>query len=176
MISDFVKGGAKSGYTVAIQKGIELHRAIDNFTDQHPATAKAKEIFRPAYRLYSGPIMDVIYDHFLATDESLFTDASLLDFTHGIYQTLEEETVHLPPRFLSVLTYMRTENWLYHYRTHDGIRKSLRGLVKRASFIHDSTPAFELFLSHYHYLKDCYQAFVPDVKQMAKQKLQELSE
>jgi acyl carrier protein phosphodiesterase len=174
MVSDFVKGSQKSGYTVAIQKGITLHREIDQYTDSHPATATAKEIFRPAYRLYSGPIMDIIYDHFLAVDEKIFPAGSLLQFTQQVYKTLEQETVHLPPRFLTVLTYMKAENWLYQYRTPEGIEKSLRGLVRRASFIHDSTEAFALFLSHYEELKACYEAFFPGVKQMAKDRLDSL--
>ena len=33
MISDFVKGKSKFTYTPGIQKGIMLHRAIDQFTD-----------------------------------------------------------------------------------------------------------------------------------------------
>ncbi len=54
MISDFVKGKKKFDYPVAIQKGIQLHRMIDEFTDFHPATSKAKKLFSPYYRLYSG--------------------------------------------------------------------------------------------------------------------------
>jgi acyl carrier protein phosphodiesterase len=174
MISDFVKGAQKSVYVVSVQQGIDLHRAIDSFTDDHPATAKAKNIFRPDYRLYSGPIMDVLYDHFLANDENEFPTGSLLPFTNEVYQTLEQETVHLPERFLMVLTYMKTENWLYNYRTREGIQKSVRGLVRRATFIHDSSRAVDLFNRHYDELKQYYQEFFPDVKQMAKQKLAEL--
>ena len=171
MISDFVKGSQQFIYTETIQKGIRLHRAIDSYTDEHPATTEAKKIFRTFYRLYSAPIMDIVYDHFLANDENVFSQASLLQFTNGIYQTLEEESIHLPQRFLNVLTYMKMENWLYHYQTTEGIRKSLRGLVRRASFLSDSTKAFELFIAHYEELKACYAAFFPDVKQMAKQRL-----
>ncbi|NTS39357.1 DUF479 domain-containing protein [Flavisolibacter sp. BT320] len=173
MISDFVKGGQKSGYTASVQKGIMLHRAIDNFTDTHPATAEAKEIFRPHFRLYSGPITDVLYDHFLATDESIFPGTSLHPFTQQVYQTLEEETVHLPPHFLPVLTYMKAENWLYHYRTTQGMRNSLAGLARRARYLTDSTKAFDLFLTHYDDLKACYAAFFPDVKKMAKQAVEQ---
>ena len=174
MISDFVKGRQKSLYAASVQKGIQLHRFIDAFTDDHPVTAKAKQIFRPRYRLYSGPIMDVLYDHFLASDENIFPHDALLSFTRGVYQTLEEETVHLPQRFLPVLTYMKMENWLYHYRTTDGIYKSLRGLIRRAEFINDSATAFELLLEHYSELRNCYEEFFPAVKQTTKQKMAEL--
>jgi acyl carrier protein phosphodiesterase len=174
MISDFVKGAQKFGYPVKIQLGMELHRAIDAFTDAHTATAKAKEIFRPHYRLYSGPFVDILYDHFLANDDSIFPDNSLLPYTNGIYQILEKHTVHFPHRFLPVFTYMKAQNWLYSYRTRDGIQKSLHGLVRRATFISDSIKVIELFNDNYDELKNCYTEFFPDVKQMAKQKLTEL--
>ena len=174
MISDFVKGAQKSLYAASIQKGLELHRAIDSFTDDHPVTAKAKKIFRADYRLYSGPIMDILYDHFLATDDDEFSAASLFEFTGTVYSTLEQETIHLPPRFLTMLPYMKAENWLYHYRTPEGMQKSLRGLSRRAAYMNDSAKAFELFQLHYDELKQCYQDFFPDVKQMAKQKMSEL--
>ena len=70
MISDFVKGKKKFDYPFRIQQGIMLHRLIDDFTDNHPATKEAKEFFRPDYRLYSGAFVDVVYDHFLAIDEN----------------------------------------------------------------------------------------------------------
>ncbi len=72
MISDFVKGKRKFDYPVAIQKGIHLHRMIDEFTDFHPITEKAKELFRYDYRLYSGPFVDIVYDHFLALTKPSF--------------------------------------------------------------------------------------------------------
>ncbi|HEX8313648.1 MAG TPA: ACP phosphodiesterase [Flavisolibacter sp.] len=174
MISDFIKGAQKSLYTVNVQKGIELHRAIDSFTDDHPVTAKAKKIFRPDYRLYSGPIMDILYDHFLANDKEEFSGTSLFEFTAWVYKTLEQERIHLPQPFVPVLTYMKTDNWLYHYRTPGGMQRSLRGLARRAAYMNDSTKAFELFQLHYDELKQYYHEFFPDVKQMAKQKMTEL--
>ena len=47
MISDFVKGKKKFEYSLQVQHGIALHRAIDEFTDTHPETKKAKQFFRP---------------------------------------------------------------------------------------------------------------------------------
>ncbi len=78
MISDFVKGKTKFNYSPGIQNGITLHRAIDEFTDAHPATKRAKEFFRPAYRLYSGAFVDIVYDHFLSLDTKEFKDSTYL--------------------------------------------------------------------------------------------------
>ena len=83
LISDFVKGKKKYDYPLLIQHGIALHRLIDRFTDDHPVTQQAKEFFRPDYRLYSAVFIDIVYDHFLANDRSLFNEYSLLDFSQS---------------------------------------------------------------------------------------------
>ena len=174
MISDFIKGRAKLSFSGKILTGINLHRSIDGFTDDHPATRKAMEFFRPAYRLYSGPIMDILYDHFLATDESIFPEPVLKSFTQTTYQRLQDQSAHLPNRFLTVFAWMQMEDWLYHYRTKEGIRKTLAGLVRRASFLSESQTAYNLFNEHYVALRACYEEFFPDVKEYAKDRLEEL--
>lgn len=174
LISDFVKGKAQYTYPEEIQKGIRLHRAIDTFTDTHEATKAAMHFFKTPYRLYSGPIIDIIYDHFLATDTTIFPHQSLLPFTHNVYQTLENNAAHLPPSFARMLPYMKTENWLWNYRTQEGIARSLRGLVRRATYLNDSETALQLFQQHYTGLKQCYQGFIEDVKTFAKQQIQSL--
>ena len=87
IFSDFVKGKKKFDYPAEIQRGIQLHRDIDQFTDQHESTRQAKEIFRKPYRLYSGAFTDVAFDHFLATDPTAFTESSLYDFSRWVYIT-----------------------------------------------------------------------------------------
>jgi acyl carrier protein phosphodiesterase len=174
MVSDFVKGAGKFSFSGSIQNGITLHRQIDNFTDSHPATKEAMQIFRPQYRLYSGPITDVLYDHFLANDPTLFDDASLKEFSNRTYRHLEDYSSHLPIRFLQMFTYMKAEDWLYHYKYPEGIRKTLYGLARRASYIRECETAYRLFLEHHSYLNDCYRKFFEDVKQFAKQKFEEL--
>jgi acyl carrier protein phosphodiesterase len=175
MISDFVKGKAKFSFSPGIQAGMDLHRAIDDFTDHHAATKKAKAVFHHEYRLYSGAVMDVIYDHYLASDGRIFSDEGLKNFSRGIYDVLERNTAHLPIRFAQMLLYMKTEDWLYHYRFDHGMKKSLSGLVRRAAYLSDSAPAFRLFTEHYAFLKDCYDEFIPDVKSFAKQQFGILS-
>ena len=174
MISDFVKGKDRFGFSGNIMSGITLHRNIDEFTDNHPATQKAKKIFRPSYRLYSGPITDILYDHYLANDRNEFSEASLEAFTQTTYRQLEGHLSELPPRFLHAFTYMKADNWLFNYRKTEGIRSSLSGLVRRAAYLSESDTAFRLFIDHYEELRLCYEEFFPDVKQFAKQRLKEL--
>jgi acyl carrier protein phosphodiesterase len=166
MISDYVKGKKKYEYPEQIQQGIAVHREIDRFTDMHSVTKEAKEIFRPSYRLYAGSLMDVIYDHFLALDENEFTDESLKAFTINTYAMLDQFTDHFPEKFSRMYPYMKTQNWLYNYRYRQGIEKSLAGVVRRAKYLEESDTAYLLFNEHYNKLKDLYQLFFPELKNM----------
>ena len=166
MISDYVKGKKKYDYPERIQQGIAVHREIDRFTDTHSATKAAKEFFRPAYRLYAGSLMDVIYDHFLALDENEFTDESLKAFTTNTYAILDQFTDHFPEKFSRMYPYMKDHNWLYNYRYRQGIEKSLAGVVRRAKYLEESDTAYLLFIEHYDRLKNLYQLFFPELKNM----------
>lgn len=168
MISDYVKGKKQYDYPLGIQQGIRLHRAIDNFTDSHPATAKGKAIFKPAVGLYAGAFMDVVYDHFLALDQTQLDQAGWQNFSQGVYASLHEQSDFLPEKFARMLPYMQTQDWLFNYRYTWGIEKSFGGLVRRAAYLNDSTTAFDLFVANLPYLEDCYHAFFPAVKKIAE--------
>jgi acyl carrier protein phosphodiesterase len=169
MISDYVKGRKKFDFPSSIQKGIMLHRYIDTFTDEHKATKEAKEIFRPAYRLYSGAFVDVVYDHFLAIDKNEFPEDSLLPFSEKVYLSLDKNVEWFPDRFARMFPYMKDNNWLWNYRTRWGIGKSLGGVVKRAAYLSESDTAFQLFEEHYDFLQECYRNFWADIKFFAKE-------
>ena len=165
MISDFVKGRQIELYPLAIQQGIRLHRSIDTFTDQHPVTHEAMVFFKPAYRLYAGAFVDVVYDHFLALDTMAFASAdALLDFSVSTYQQLRLQEMFLPERFKSMLPFMESQNWLYHYRFREGIEKSFGGLVRRAAYMNDPLPGWEVFNTFYAELQECYRRFFPELK------------
>jgi len=176
MISDFVKGKKKFDYPGDIQRGIALHREIDHFTDTHSATKEAKQIFRPAYRLYSGSIMDVVYDHFLALDKNEFTQESLKTFTDDTYNILEGFVDLFPEKFGMMFPYMKMHNWLYNYRYIQGIQKSLGGLVRRAKYLEESDTAYTLFIEHYEHLKKLYDTFFPEIKAMAGNFIKQLDD
>ncbi len=174
IFSDFVKGKKKFDYPAEIQRGIQLHRDIDQFTDQHESTRQAKEIFRKPYRLYSGAFTDVAFDHFLATDPTAFTESSLYDFSRWVYITLNSYGQYFPEAFKYMYPHMREHNWLYNYRLRSGMEKSFGGLVRRAAYLTESETAFHLFEENYDSLRACYQSFFPELKNYTVNRLQEI--
>jgi acyl carrier protein phosphodiesterase len=175
LISDFVKGRRKLDYPPAIRAGITLHRAIDTFTDSHPATCRAKSCFRTDYGLYSGPLTDVAYDHFLANDPLAFPSPSdLAAFAGRTYQQLAGQAGLFPDRFGRLFPFMRDQDWLSGYRLKEGIFASFAGLARRASYMPAPEQACHLFELHYQYIRDCYTSFFPELKEFASRTFREL--
>lgn len=167
LISDFVKGRRQYDYPPAVQIGIRLHRTIDEFTDSHPATKRARELFRPYYRLYAGAFVDVVYDYFLANDPTLFATENALDvFARHTYDVLLAHYDVLPEAFQQMYHRMRQQNWLLNYRHPWGLQKSFAGVVYRSRYLNDSTTAFLVFEQHRSTLQEYYLQFIPDLKQM----------
>lgn len=174
MISDFVKGKKQYDYPPLVQHGIRLHRMIDSFTDAHPATREAKIYFKPVAGLYAGAFIDVVYDHFLALDPLQLDESGWESFAQLTYSQLAANTKLFPERFAAMFPYMRSQNWLYHYRFTSGIERSFEGLVRRARYLEHASPAFAIFIQHYEALRNCYVNFFPDVKIMAQLQMNEL--
>jgi acyl carrier protein phosphodiesterase len=176
MISDFVKGRKQYDYPRPIRDGISLHRAIDGFTDTHEATARAKSFFRPVYRLYSGALVDVVYDHFLANDPGEFPGDSLADFAGRTYRQLAAKEESFPEKFARIFPYMRSQNWLLNYRSREGILSSFAGLNRRAAAMPAPEAAFEVFCTRYRELHECYSHFFPALKGFAMDRLASLTD
>lgn len=175
MISDFVKGKKKFNYSAVIQKGIALHRSIDEFTDAHKATHEAKQYFKPAVGLYAGAFMDIVYDHFLANDKNEFAnDALLFSFTRDTYSLLEKNVTVFPEHFQLMFPHIKQHNWLYNYQFNLGMEKSFGGLVRRAKYLDDSTEAFKIFEKEYNHFKNYYEIFFPELKKYTQQQLQQM--
>jgi acyl carrier protein phosphodiesterase len=174
MISDFVKGKKKFEYDEGIQKGIQLHRDIDTYTDAHAATREAKQLIKAAVGLYAGAFVDVAYDHFLANDYSEFTQGQLHTHSLNTYRILHQYFHLLPEKFQLMLPHMSSHNWLYNYKNLGGIQNSFNGVARRASYLQNATHVFELFKSEYTSLQKCYNTFFPDVKAFAMQRYGEL--
>lgn len=168
MISDYLKGKTQYDLPLDVQVGIKLHRAIDDFTDHHASTKKIMELFRPQYRLYSGPFTDIVYDYFLANDPLAYSsDKALLKFTAETYATLDQYVEFFPAKFAGMYPYMKAQNWLYNYRLEEGIGRSFNGLVRRAAYLEESEIGFEIFLKNKAFILEQYNDFFPSVKNFA---------
>jgi acyl carrier protein phosphodiesterase len=164
-IGDFVKGrNVLESFEREIALGIELHRSIDMFTDKHAVVAESKKRLRPKYRHYSGVIVDVFYDHFLARNWNQFHTDLLPDFAEKTYRTINRYDAILPTEVKYMMPYMTKGNWLVNYSKVEGIHRALSGMARRT--MHDSKmdEAMGDLVSDYDHYKKEFDLFFPELK------------
>ena len=162
-IADYVKGQKKELFPPTIKKGIELHRAIDNFTDHHPITDESKSRLRPIYHKYSGVIVDIYYDHFLAKNFSDYSSIPLQKYVQDVYALLFDNQHQLPDDIKLFLPYMIEKNWLYNYQSIEGIARTLTGLSKRVSFENKMDEAVIELKKDYELFENEFARFFPQL-------------
>lgn len=124
-MADSIKGNTYKLFDDEITKGILLHRHIDSFTDAHPIYRKSKHRLHEKYGHYSGVIMDILYDHFLAKNWTSYSDESLEDYAANFYNLLQNNEAILTEKIKSIIPYMIEQNWLLSYASLTGIEKIL---------------------------------------------------
>ncbi|MCC5920194.1 MAG: ACP phosphodiesterase [Cyclobacteriaceae bacterium] len=174
-IGDFVKGKEIYTYDAPVKKGIVLHRAIDQFTDQHEIVRKGKKRLFEKYRHYSGVIIDIFYDHFLATRWNEYHSESLKDYTEWVYSIMKNRHEELPERALVMLSYMSKDNWLYHYSSIKGIALSLEGLSKRTPFRSKMENAHHDLVQNYAIFEEEFLSFFPQIQEFCSTQLKNMT-
>ncbi len=173
-IGDFVKGAQIEIYDEEIKTGILLHREIDSFTDNHPVVMNSKKRLRPTFRHYSPVIVDVFYDHFLASDWHLYEKKDLREFTNGFYALISEYAEIIPEKVNHMLIYMKRDDWLYHYRQKEGIQRALAGMARRTPFDSKMEMAVDYLNKDYEKYKAEFHAFFPELAQHCAEFLKSL--
>ena len=172
-IGDFVKGrNALEQFDPEIIRGIQLHRAIDEFTDSHPIVTVSKNRLRPKYRHYSGVIVDVFYDHFLARNWDTYHPELLPDFADKAYGVIQSHDPILPKEVKFMMPYMIKGNWLVNYARTEGIHRALSGMARRTPYESKMEQSVEDLKKNYAEFSQEFATFFPTLKQFATEFLQ----
>ncbi|MBV6622152.1 MAG: DUF479 domain-containing protein [Rivularia sp. (in: Bacteria)] len=163
LLGDFVKGSIENIYTPEIIKGIYLHRKIDIFTDSHPIFRASKRLIGLSRRRFSGIMIDVFYDHFLAKHWLNYSNISLDDFANRVYQVLQENQNILPERLKSILPNMIAYNWLASYQETSAIDRAINGISYRIKRENNLLGGVEELLLNYQQLQTDFLMFFPEL-------------
>ena len=120
-MADGIRGHDYLNFPEEVKNGIILHRYIDTFTDAHPIYRQSKHRLHQKYGHYSGVIMDILYDHFLAKNWIIYSEIPLENYVANFYQSLEKNYTVLTDKTKKIMPYMIEQNWLASYATIAGI-------------------------------------------------------
>lgn len=163
-IADHLRGNKFDHFSEDIRQGIALHRQIDTFTDTHSAFKRSKRIFYNGFEKYSGVLVDIYFDHLLASDFSRYYHKTLSEFTEQVY-TIYQKNIHLLPETSNkFLGYVLQNNIYNAYGKIEGIEKVLFHLSHRIKHGNMLNESIHLFKENKNELTTNFKEFMIDLK------------
>ena len=170
MLGDFLEPGWRERLPPRVIQGVRLHHQVDRFTDAHPLFVQSRRRLGPRLRRYSGILVDVFYDHFLARHwESYHLDQSLAGFSRHVYAVLERHKRSLTGRFSRVFPSIAAQDWLSSYARLEAVDSALLGLSRRLGRANPMAEGGEALREHYAELECDFKAFFPTLEAFASQ-------
>lgn len=175
-MADGIKGKQYKTYLPQLQKGILLHRSIDSFTDSHPIVKQSTKRLHSKYSHYSGVIVDILYDHFLAKNWKNYATTPLSSYIENFYDSLDAYFELLTPGIQRMIPHMIADNWLLSYAEISGIATVLYNMNRRTKNISGMDRAVEDLQLHYHDFENEFTLFFEELRQFCEQRLLELED
>ncbi|MEZ5071409.1 MAG: ACP phosphodiesterase [Bacteroidales bacterium] len=162
-MGDYVKGRRYLEFPEEVRTGILLHRDIDTFTDAHLLTRRGKQRLAPRYHKYAGIVIDIFYDHFLASLWDQFSDLPLKEYVSRTYDLLKRNYQVLPEAIKHWFPTFLENNWMMAYRSIEGIELVLERMSANTSLPNHANYAVEVLSGQYEMFQEEFLDFLPDI-------------
>jgi acyl carrier protein phosphodiesterase len=169
LLGDFVKGNPDLHYKGEVLKWIRIHRKIDSFTDSHSIFRSSKRLISHQRRRYSGIIIDICFDHFLAKNWPRYSSEELPVFIERVYSILDRNKSILPERLKSILPRLISEDWFHSYKSLEGVDSTLNRMSKRFKKDNSLAGSVDEIARNYSELESNFFSFFPELITFVKQ-------
>jgi acyl carrier protein phosphodiesterase len=163
-MGDFVKGPIPPHYPEKIAQGLYLHRRIDSFSQTNPHPRNSRQCLHPKYGHGRGIVVDIFYDHFLASSWTRFHAESLEIYAKRIYLLLQGHHDNLPEGLQQVAPRMIEHNWLVSYQDQEVVGKALHRIAQRLSKPLPLDEATRDLAEHNQELRNDFEKFIDEAR------------
>ena len=157
---DFIKGPLPSSYPDKIALGLQLHRRIDSLAHTSLHTRRSRQKLDSKYGHGRGIIVDIFYDHFLATNWLDYSATPLENYASEIYSLLQTYFRQLPEGLQQVAPRMIKHNWLVSYQQREVVGKALCRIAQRLSRPLPLAEGIEDLVTHEVSLRQDFKGFI----------------
>jgi len=126
LLADVVRGAERERLGAQFLRGTQVHQSIDAFTDSHAVVKRSRARMSAPYRRFSGVLIDVFYDYFLANAWQSYSVQTLGEFTSEFYDDVRTSTLALPIEADAMMGRIVRHDSLGSYVYVEGVERALR--------------------------------------------------
>ena len=174
--ADEIKGSNWSNYPSLIVKGAQLHREMDDFTDNHKGLLELKHLLYKDLPKVAPIAVDLYIDHVLTKNWYNFHPKPYDDFLEDFYRFAYQEITRVIPMpngdsfrwsssFKAFLDVFYSRKFMQQYPKIEGLRRASFGLSRRISFPNKLADATEVYLNNQKLVDEQCLLFLSDAQQ-----------
>lgn len=165
LLADVVRGPRRDAMSAEFVRGAACHKAIDAFTDAHPIVKRSRARIGSEHRRFSGVLVDVFYDYYLARGWQHYSAITLDAYTAAFYAGAEPHLKELPPDARTMLERIIRYDLLRSYARVEGVERALQRISSYLSSRWSREFALDRgvrdLLAHEAEFADDFQEFFP---------------
>lgn len=167
-IADFINAKQARMMEEHYQRGIDLHRKIDSFTDKHPEFRKGTKRLSKYHSKYSPVVLDILYDHLLAVNWEKYSDKTLEEHSQSTYAIFEKHMDAFLEQGVEHVTRMIDHDFLAAYAQPEKVEYVLSRMDLRTRFASQFENAIDHLNEDFELYNEEFNLFFHDIISMVK--------
>lgn len=174
LAADVIKGRPWENCRPAHAEALNMHKAIDSFTDRHPHVSRAKARLGRGY--LKGVVLDITFDHFVYKHWNYYVNIDFEDFVSTFYLYAHHVIDDLPPKIQEFIKRTIHHDFLRQYQSFSSLQQVFERFNQRLSANilakESATDYFPLLRHHYHDIENDFLLFFPELIKLFLEKSQ----
>jgi acyl carrier protein phosphodiesterase len=162
-LADFLNNKEVDSLPENLKAGVELHKSIDHFTDNHPSVKNAIQLLRPHQGKYAPVTVDILFDYILTLRWDQYSKESLRSVADKTYITLQKYFDSYPEKLQARISRMIEDDFLFACENMERLIRTFGMVAKRAQFDNSFLTAHVDYIQYEVELTTHFDTFFPDI-------------
>ena len=173
-LADPLKGKLWDNASADMQKGVDIHKIIDSYTDSHRVVSTSKSRLREK-GLLKPVIVDLTYDYLLTKNWNMFSSIPIKEFLESFNRQAKKRSNDLPTQASELVANLADENRLNKYHDLNQLKQAFERIDTRLSkklLLRESAVGyFDIVNEKINDLESDFLIFFPDLCRFVKKDL-----
>ncbi len=168
VVADLISNRQFKNLREVFHKGVQLHRFIDTFTDNHLMVKRCTKVLHQHHGKYAPVVFDLLCDRLLTDFWEDFSKISMDRHIEKTYDVLDRNLSYLEIKEREKLDNMIEHDFLRNCTSDIGLWRTMEWMDRRTKFPSNFTQAVDDLYKNYDLFSDAFMVFFKELRKEVK--------